>query len=190
VKQVVLIFVVAGGVLLAWGAWRLSEDLMAEPAVSQPIEFPHKKHLELGFECTSCHQRAEKGLVAGRPPTQLCLSCHSGGETKSQEVKKLRVFGEKGQEVPWRRVWRLPSHVFFSHRSHVALARVKCQICHGPMETLDRPPARPLRTLTMDDCMDCHEKWKRPPEKNEKKGAKPVNLAVRRVSNDCLTCHR
>jgi predicted CXXCH cytochrome family protein len=189
VKQVVLIFVVAGGVLLAWGAWRLSEDLMAEPAVRQPIEFPHKKHLELGFKCTSCHQGAEKGLVAGRPPTQLCLSCHSGGETKSLEVKKLRVFGEKGQEVPWRRVWRLPSHVFFSHRAHVASAKVKCQTCHGPMETLDRPPARPLRTLTMNDCMDCHEKWKWP-EKNGKKGAKPVNLVVRRISNDCLTCHR
>jgi predicted CXXCH cytochrome family protein len=101
-------------------------------------------------------------------------------------VKKIRAFGEKGQEIPWKRVWRLPPHVFFPHRTHVVVAKLKCQTCHGPMETLDRPPARALKTLTMNDCIGCHEQWERPPEK----GTGVVKVAARRVSTDCNTCHR
>ncbi len=167
--------------LLTWGFW------WGEPAVKQPIEYPHKTHVEkLKLPCTSCHQRAEKDAVAGRPPTALCLACHSGGETESEEVKKIRAFGEKGQEIPWKRVWRLPRHVFFPHRTHVVVAKVKCQTCHGPMETLDRPPARALKTLTMNDCIGCHEQWEVPTEK----GTGVAKVAARRVSTDCNACHR
>lgn len=179
---------VAAVVLLAWGGW----GLLVEPAVRQPIEFPHKAHLELKerkFECTTCHDRAVKGPVAGRPSTQKCLSCHSGAEAKSPEEKKLRAFSEKGGEIRWQRVWRLPSHVYFSHRTHVVSAQVKCQTCHGPMETLTRPPARPLKKLTMDDCIGCHEQWQWPKEKE--KGTEPVKVAAaRRVSTDCNACHK
>ena len=167
--------------LLTWGFW------WVEPAVKQPIEYPHKTHVQqLRLQCTSCHQRAEKDAVAGRPPTALCMACHMGGETKSAEVKKIRGFGEKGQEIPWKRVWRLPSHVFFSHRTHVAVAKVTCQTCHGPMETLERPPERALKTVTMSDCIGCHEKWEDP----NQKGPGVVKVAARRVSTDCNTCHR
>ena len=171
--------------LLTWGFW------WGEPAVKQPIEYPHKTHVEkLKLPCTSCHQRAEKDAVAGRPSTALCLACHAGGETKSEEVKKIRAFGEKGQEIPWKRVWRLPAHVFFPHRIHVAVAKVKCQTCHGPMETLDRPPARALKTLAMNDCIGCHEQWKWPQETKEGRPG-PVSLAGgRRISTDCNACHR
>ena len=162
--------------LLGWGTWHL----LAEPAVKQPIEFPHKTHLEF-LECTDCHERATKGSAAGRPATENCLACHWGEKTESQELKKLQAFGKKSQEVPWKRVWHLPSHVFFSHRTHVVVAKVKCQTCHGPMETLERPPARPLKTLSMGDCIACHERW-------EKERAMPA--AERRISTDCTTCHR
>jgi len=171
--------------LLAWGYW----VGWGEPAVTQPVQFPHKAHLELEdpkLTCTSCHDRAEKDAVAGRPSTQKCLSCHSGGEAKSAEEQKLQAFGEKGGEIPWRRVWRLPPGVFFSHRIHVA-AKIKCQSCHGPMETLTRPPARALKKLTMNDCVGCHERWEWPKEKQ----IELVKVtAVRRVSTDCNACHR
>src|SRR3989304_4143071 len=139
------LFLILGivGVALALGYLAV----WVESGVSQPIAFPHKTHLGLGLTCTTCHQRAEKDVVAGRPPTALCLGCHMGGDSKSEEIKKLKSYGEKGQEIPWRRVWRLPSHVFFPHRVHVTLAKISCQTCHGPMETLDRPPARALKEL-------------------------------------------
>jgi len=186
--QRILLIGLALVALLAWGYWAG----WGEPAIKQPIEYPHKAHLELEdpkLTCTSCHQGAEKGPVAGRPSTEKCLSCHSGGEAKSEEEKKLQAFGENGREIPWKRVWRLPPDVFFSHRTHVA-AKIECQTCHGPMETLTRPPARALKKLTMNDCIGCHEKWEWPKETKER-GMEPVKVAtVRRVSTDCNACHR
>ncbi len=174
--------------IAALGAWLLR----GESAVRQPIQFPHKAHLELKdpkLDCTSCHDRAEKGPVAGRPSTKKCLSCHTG-EGKTPEEKKLQAFGEKGGEIPWERVWRLPPHVFFSHRTHVLVAKVKCQHCHGPMETLTRPPARALRTLTMGDCIGCHERWEWPGETGGAGTAPVAEAAAKRVSTDCTACHR
>lgn len=181
---VALALAVAGGL----GAWLLT----GESAVLQPVAFPHKAHLDLKdptFECTTCHDQATKGPVAGRPSTKKCLSCHSG-ETKSVEERKLQALGEKGGEIPWRRVWRLPAHVFFSHRTHVVAAKVRCQTCHGPMETLVRPPGRPLKQLTMSDCIGCHEQW-RWPDEGVARGAEPARVpTARRVSTDCNACHR
>jgi hypothetical protein len=175
--------------VLTWGYWAG----WVEPATRQPIEFPHKTHLDLKdqkVECTTCHDRAEKGAAAGRPSTKKCLSCHSGAQAKSAEERKLQAFGENGRAIPWQRVWRLPPHVFFSHRVHVAVAKVRCQTCHGAMETLTRPPARPLKALRMDDCIGCHERWQWPTEAPAP-GAEPVRAAAgRKVSTDCNACHR
>lgn len=168
-----------GAVALAgWtaaGFWR-------EPAVTQPVQFPHKTHIELNLECTTCHEGAEKDVSAGRPATTFCLSCHAGGDG-SPELRKVQAY-ERGGEIPWRRVWRLPPHVYFSHRVHVAVARVKCQTCHGPMETLDRPPARPLRKIAMADCIGCHEHQRGAPATPE------ATRLAKTASTDCNNCHR
>lgn len=176
--------VVAGLLAVGLLSWA-TVGLWAEPAVKQPIEFPHKTHIEVGLECTTCHDRAEKDTVAGRPATALCLSCHAGGEGTA-EIRKVQAF-ENGGEIPWKRVWRLPRHVFFSHRTHVTVAKVKCQTCHGPMETLAHPPPRPLIKLAMDDCIRCHERAsaQTPP------GLAPAARApARSLSTDCNACHR
>jgi len=184
VTRIGLILVVAFG-MLAWGVW----TDWGVSAVKQPIEFPHKTHVALNVPCTGCHQRAEKGAVAGRPPTALCMACHAGGDTKSEEIKKLRSYGEKGQEIPWQRVWRLPSHVFFPHRAHVVVAKIKCQDCHGPMETLTKPPATPLITLDMNECIACHERREKAvAAKTTAPQAHPV--AARSLLTDCNSCHR
>jgi hypothetical protein len=165
-----------------WADWGVS-------GVKQPIEFPHKTHIAQNIPCTGCHQRAEKDLVAGRPPTALCLACHAGSDSKNAEISKLKAFGEQGQEIPWQRVWRLPSHVFFSHRVHVTVAKLACQSCHGPMETLDRPPPRPLKTLTMDDCIGCHLKSKSAATR-QVKVMDPAHVSSQQLVNDCIVCHR
>lgn len=182
-RFIVAIAVVGAALIAGYWASGVQSD------VKQPIEFPHKTHVNLGLPCTTCHVRAEKDAVAGRPPTELCLGCHAGGETDSAEIKKLRAFGEKGQEVPWRRVWRLPSHVYFPHRIHVAVAKVACQDCHGPMETLSRPPSSALKELSMNDCIACHEK-RMSAKNDEGKAAQPVKAPVPNIAKDCLVCHR
>jgi hypothetical protein len=168
-------------VAFVWGVF----GLRAEPEVTQPIAFPHKTHVEQNLQCTTCHERAEKDAVAGRPPTELCLSCHGGGDGTG-EIKKLQAF-EKHGEIPWNRVWRLPRHVFFPHRTHVVVAKLPCQTCHGPMETLVRPPGRPLKTLAMNDCIACHEERERQAEKT---ADRTVVRPARSLSRDCTICHR
>jgi len=184
VKRAVLIFavVIAALALGYWADWGVS-------GVKQPIEFPHKTHIAQNIPCVGCHQRAEKDLVAGRPATALCMACHASSDSKNPEIEKLKAFGEKGQEIPWQRVWRLPSHVFFSHRVHVSIAKLACQSCHGPMETLDRPPPRPLKTLAMDDCIGCHLKAKSAATR-QVKVMHPAHVSSQRLVNDCNVCHR
>jgi hypothetical protein len=182
--QIILVCVILGG-LLAVG---YATGLVSGAGVEQPIAFPHKTHAgTLALPCTTCHQRADKDTVAGRPPTALCLGCHMGGDTNSDEIKKIRAYGEKGAEIPWKRVWRLPPHVFFPHSVHVTAAGIKCQSCHGPMETLTRPPPRPLKQLAMNDCIGCHKAQRLAQQKN---ATQPVRVAVERSPNDCTTCHR
>ena len=182
-RRIVLIVAVALATL-AWTYWADWDNT----AIEQPIEFPHKTHIALNLPCASCHQRVEKDTVAGRPPTALCVACHASAESKSEEIKKLKAYGERGEEIPWQRVWRLPRHVFFSHRVHVAIAKLDCQSCHGPMETLERPPPRPLKTLAMGDCIECHLK--------SMSAARVTNMThstevrIRRLVNDCNACHR
>ncbi len=171
-----------GALVIFFFAWEAVA--LWRPSVTQPIQFPHKTHVALGLECTSCHDQAEKGAVAGHPPTALCLSCHANADG-SAEMRKVQAFAD-GREIPWRRVWRLPAFVYFSHRRHVAIAKVKCQTCHGPMETLTRPPARPLRTLGMSDCLACHEASSvrvASASSNASAGGRPA-------STDCTSCHR
>jgi hypothetical protein len=164
--------------VLGWGALHA----WTEPAVIQPVEFPHRTHVELDLKCTTCHERAEKDAVAGRPPTELCLSCHADGG--SAELKKVQAFEKRG-EIPWKRVWRLPPHVYFPHRTHVTVAQIRCQTCHGPMETLLHPPSRPLKTLAMSDCLACHEQRLR-----DAKSRPAGDVVAARSLTDCTSCHR
>ena len=81
-----------------------------------------------------------------------------------------KAIAEKGEEIPWQRVYRMPGHVFFSHQRHVTLAKVQCPICHGAIEKAVTPPTRPAVNQEMDWCIACHES--------------------RQVSVDCNACHR
>lgn len=162
----------------------------------QPIRFNHKIHVKQA-KCQACHTTVTKGPVAGAPKLADCLDCHEGAQAKTpagqQEEAKLQEYVEAKTEIPWVRVWRLPPHVYFSHRTHVAVAKVQCQTCHGAIETLEAPPTGPLKRLAMNDCIGCHEAWRWPDE--TKTPAGPVRAPVRtvagrRLSADCNACHR
>jgi nitrate/TMAO reductase-like tetraheme cytochrome c subunit len=70
----------------------------------------------------------------------------------------------------------------------VTVAQIKCQTCHGPMETLSRPPVRPLKQLAMEDCIACHER--RLAQTSKVNAVQPTRAAAQRVATDCITCHR
>jgi hypothetical protein len=145
--------------------WALSGD----PS-RQPIRYNHAVHVANGLDCVDCHAGARDAVRATLPGIDTCLMCHGEAVTESAEEEKIRAFAAAGADIPWRQITRVPVHVFFSHRRHVAGGELECGDCHGPMETRTEPPQRPFRAMTMDTCMECHEQ--------------------KEVRNDCNDCHR
>lgn len=139
--------------------------------IDQPIKYNHSKHVEeIGLECIQCHQHYETDSAAGLPVLEDCAECHSELLGESEEEKKLLQFVDENLELPWNRVFQLPRHVFFSHRRHIVLGQLECNVCHGDMEKRTEPPQKSDNEVTMDFCMECHEDTG--------------------VSIDCMNCHR
>src|SRR3972149_8175661 len=100
--------------------------------VEQPISFNHKKHQEQGLECDACHRYFKTQTFSGMPTVAVCMECHKEPLTKNPGEEKIRQFNKKGEEIPWKRIYEQPDHVFFSHRRPVILGKMNCETCHGP----------------------------------------------------------
>ncbi len=138
------------------------------PVPVQPIAYTHKVHLARGLECTDCHTGVDQGPDAGIPSVKLCMTCHQVIAVDRPEIKKVAGYLERGEEIPWRRVYGFsPSaHVKFNHAPHIR-AGVACASCHGDM-TKQTVAVRAVN-LTMGYCLACHRQ--------------------RKASIDCTTCH-
>jgi len=125
----------------------------------QPIKFSHKVHAgQNKIECQYCHSIASYSKSAGIPSANLCMNCHkvvvAGSRSGKFEIRKIYRAVESGTPIEWIRVHNLPDHVFFSHAQHVGAGKVKCQTCHGPVETMDL--VKQVSDLSMGWCVNCH----------------------------------
>ncbi len=142
----------------------------------QPIKFNHTLHAgkvdkgNLAINCQYCHSSAEKSKHAGIPSTNVCMNCHKAveegrtpeGTAEIQKIyaaigwdPKAKEFTGKEEPVRWVKVHNLPDHAFFSHAQHVAVGKLECQECHGPIdEKMD--VAEQWAPLTMGWCVQCH----------------------------------
>jgi hypothetical protein len=158
-----------------------------EPA--QPIEFSHKVHAgDNQISCLYCHSAAEKSKVAGIPAASTCMNCHSQIRKDSPEVQKIANSIAENRPIEWMRVHDLPDHVVFNHSSHLS-AGIKCQQCHGPVETMER--ISQFETLSMGMCVSCHRTHR---EVTLDESGKPViskEATPKRLmaSTDCSVCH-
>jgi len=169
----------AGAVLLRGTGFNVP-DLAADR--SQPVQYPHDRHLALGMECEACHTGAREGRHAGIPPTSFCANCHlvepqegesPGAKPAAPTPEAMRGFLERGEEIPWRQFQREPRHVYFSHRLHAGVAKIDCEDCHGDMKQVSDPVTRavfPRHLRGMKRCASCH--------------------IEEHVTVDCLSCHR
>jgi hypothetical protein len=140
-------------------------------SVHQPIAFNHSKHVEgLGLPCTTCHLYAETGTRATIPNIEVCRMCHTAPLTESPEEALLVEYIQSGQPIPWRKVYWVPEHVYFSHRRHTSVAGIACETCHGAVGERGTPVTRPMVKITMDRCVECHQSAA--------------------ASRDCISCHR
>jgi hypothetical protein len=136
--------------------------------------------------CMNCHKQvtastavmqAEQDLARqeGRPPKRII----SDGLRPLYKAMGLKddLEPEAGKEpvpIRWVKVHNVPDYTRFDHRVHVN-AKVKCQECHGPVETME--VIRQSADLSMGWCLRCHK------EARESDGRKLT------PSIDCAACH-
>lgn len=138
----------------------------------QPIAFNHTLHAgkdNLAIDCQYCHSSAEKSKHAGIPSANVCMNCHkavdAGKVTGTTEIAKIyqavgwdpagQVYTGKVEPIRWVKVHNLPDHAYFSHAQHVAVGKIECQECHGPVDT-EMDVAEQWAPLTMGWCIKCH----------------------------------
>ena len=159
---------------------------------AQPINFPHNLHVQqYKMDCQYCHADARRSEYAGLPSVTRCMGCHKITGASLPEVKKLAEYAARGESIPWTRVFKVPEFVYFPHKAHLR-AEIRCQTCHGPVETMTTVGAatgtnlvndllnlagmRPVPpALTMGWCVECHLEQNR--------------TAGRHAPLDCVTCH-
>jgi hypothetical protein len=136
------------------------EEVLPKAVGPQPVAFSHRRHVEqTGLACELCHAGAALGDAATLPPVTLCLTCHRSIKPDSAEVAKLAAAAEKGEEVPWVPVYRVPDYVFFGHAPHVK-AGLDCSSCHGPVGTRDVLQKEVSTSMTA--CLGCHRQRNAP----------------------------
>lgn len=153
----------------------------------QPIAFSHKIHAgDNKIDCQYCHSSAKHSKTSGIPSVNVCMNCHKNisevaddtkvewdGQTYGKaeldkeiakiyeaagwDAENLKYTG-KTKPVKWIRVHNLPDFAYFNHSQHVTVGGVKCQKCHGPVETMDE--MYQYSSLTMGWCIDCHKETK------------------------------
>jgi len=140
----------------------------------QPIKFPHDLHAGvMKLECQYCHGGAYKSKNASIPSLNVCMNCHKavdrriGQTAPSPEIAKIYTAlgydpktasydSTKARPIQWVRVHNLPDLAYFNHSQHVVVGKVKCQTCHGPIETM--PEVYQYSPLTMKWCIQCHKR--------------------------------
>ena len=141
------------------------------PAVSQPVAFNHRKHTQdLGLNCEFCHKYVRTGAHPGLPGAETCAMCHRIRQGTSAEGARVTELLAAGDPLRFNKLFRLPSHVFYTHRRHVGIAKLECTNCHGAIADTERPPKRPLVRIKMKVCLNCHRRQGQ--------------------SLDCVSCHR
>lgn len=139
--------------------------------VAQPIQFNHQKHVKgEHIECSVCHEYFSTSDHSGLPSLSLCKGCHAEALTKSPEEQKLIKLMASDSPPAFQKLFRMPDHVRYSHRRHVAIGGLQCETCHGGIADTTAPPPYPLVRITMATCTGCH--------------------AARGVKTDCTQCHR
>jgi hypothetical protein len=135
----------------------------------QPIAFNHKKHVDQGLDCDTCHRYYKMQTFPGMPDLSICLECHKERITQSPQEEKIRQLATRKEGISWKQIYGEPDHVLFSHQRHVVLGKIECKTCHGDIGQSEKPPIKQFVRMTMNWCMSCH--------------------ARRKVTNDCLACH-
>lgn len=154
-------------------------------AEKQPFAFSHAAHTgeKGGMKCEDCHSIGAEGRFSGIPKLEQCSGCHTQPVKGSAAEKEfIANYVTPNREIPWQVYSRQPENVYFSHVSHVKVAKLECARCHGEhgksssLEPFQRNRVSGYsktiadRHMEMGDCERCH--------------------AEKGLKNSCLDCHK
>ncbi len=137
--------------------------------------------------CVYCHTMPYKGRHSTVPSTAVCMNCHTSVGLNKEWVLKMKEYWERGEPIPWVKVYDLPDFVYYDHAAHVNAVdddgqsrlplvdaqgqpMVVCENCHGKVDEMEI--VKVDHPFNMQWCLDCHRK----PEM--------------KASTDCVVCHR
>jgi hypothetical protein len=168
-KTILILLAIAIG--FAAGAFVVNSAIDRTEKVVQPIDFSHALHAgKYKVPCMACHQRVMMGARASIPNIEVCSACHSTPLKKTPGELLVYQYVSGHKQIPWYSIYHVPDYVEFSHRRHVAIAKLDCKLCHGDMASLDSPPTKQFLQIKMQNCWNCHENHN--------------------VTTDCSHCHR
>lgn len=193
-KQFMLFFL--GGFAVALGGGWLIFPSVVYRTQAQPVSFSHEVHTGelVGMDCGSCHGFGQDGEFAGIPKLGTCAPCHMApmGETEAERIF-VETYVTQGREPEWLVYSQQPDNAWFPHATHVTLAGLACEQCHGDhgatgeprpyaanrisgysRDVMDGAPAaeggQGNGGMRMDDCIRCHQE--------------------QGLEHSCLDCHR
>lgn len=124
-------------------------------APPQPIAFNHKQHVQdAKMSCNDCHEPRGNGSTLAMPQPAKCMTCHSSIATDKPDIQRLAQAAKNEDPIVWNRVYRVPSFVTFSHKTHTS-AGSKCEECHGPVA--ERTTIALEKDTSMGTCIACHQ---------------------------------
>lgn len=117
--------------------------------------------------CMNCHKQineytgeeehplytAEGKKVNGTAEIQK-LYKYAGWDPAKKEYIRDAQGNIQAKPVEWVKIHNLPDHVYFNHSQHVAVGKVACQRCHGPIQEMDE--VYQFSPLSMGWCINCH----------------------------------
>lgn len=168
ITLVILVLFISGSYNLIDNAMKLGLSHEYQP--EQPIAFSHKVHAGVNkIDCKYCHSGAEKSRHASIPSLNVCMNCHKAikeytgetlwnGKEGTDEIQKIYAAIENNSPIEWVKIHNVPDFVYFNHSQHVAVGKVECQTCHGPIEEMDE--VYQFNTLAMGWCVNCHRDTK------------------------------
>lgn len=151
-------------------------------APTQPINYSHELHAgKMGIDCQYCHTGVNKSRHANVPSADTCMNCHAVARTDSPEIQKLTKFYNDNQPIPWKRVHKMPEHVYFNHSVHVNKG-LACQECHGEIQ--DMAVVAQAKPFMMSNCLECHR------EATERYPHLVTTKGLKNGPENCAACHR
>jgi len=162
----ILCAVICGGTWQWVTLWNTNVHQGYQPV--QPIKYSHELHAGImKIDCQYCHSGAYKSKNASIPSLNICMNCHKTVKTTSPEIAKIyyalgydpataKYDSTKAHPIQWVRVHNLPDFAYFNHSQHVKVAKIICQTCHGPVQTMKE--IYQYSPLTMKWCIQCHKR--------------------------------